>query len=71
MAALVFLLIPLLLKAIWTRMFSDMINNPDIPSATPGGFAWPPESKNQWTILFIILNVLTAGYYYFTVYREK
>jgi hypothetical protein len=48
-----------------------MINNPEIPSSAPAGFRWPPEAKNHWMVLFIIFSIFTAGYYYFTVYRNK
>lgn len=71
MALIVSLLIPLLLIAFWAWMFNHMINNEDIPSMEPAGFRWPPVAKNHWIIFFIVLNIFTAGYYYFTVYREQ
>ena len=60
-----------LLLGFWLWMFYDMINNEDIPNQEPGGFRWPPVAKNHWIIFFVFLNIFTAGYYYFTVYREK
>lgn len=71
MVRIILLLIPLLLVAFWLWMFSDMMNNAGIPSAAPQGFRWPPEAKNQWIVLFVILNIFTAIYYYVTEYRNK
>lgn len=74
-SSLILLLAPIvviaLLLGFWLWMFSNMINNDDIPSQTPAGLRWPPIAKNQWIVFFVILNIFTAGYYYFTVYREK
>jgi hypothetical protein len=47
-----------------------MLHNDGIPSVAQPAFRWPPEAKNQWIILFIILNIFTAGYYYFTEYKK-
>jgi hypothetical protein len=65
------LLIPFALIAFWAWMFHDMVNNPDIPQSTTEPFRWPPQAKNYWLIVFIFLNIVAAGYYYFTVYRER
>jgi hypothetical protein len=65
------LAIPILLVAFWIWMFNDMLNNDDIPSSEPPGFRWPPLAKNHWIIFFIILNIFTAGYYYFTEYNRR
>lgn len=70
-AALVSLVVILPLIAFWAWMFNDMLNNDDIPSMEPAGFRWPPEAKNHWIIFFIIFSIFTAGYYYFTEYRNK
>jgi hypothetical protein len=48
-----------------------MLHNDDIPSPGPTGFSWPPVAKNQWLVFFIFLNIFTAGFYYFTIYREN
>lgn len=68
MARIIALLIPFLLIAFWLWMFRDMLNNDDIPSSEPPGLSWPPIAKNHWVVFFIILNIFTAGYYYFTEY---
>lgn len=52
-------------------MFNDMLHNDDIPPHEPASFRWPPVAKNHWIVFFIIFNIFTAGYYYFTVYRAK
>lgn len=52
-------------------MFSDMLKNDYIPSSGHPGFQWPPETKNHWMILFIVLNIFTAGYYYFIEYNGR
>lgn len=71
MAQIIVLLIPVILIAFWLFMFNDMLKNDDIPSSGTPGLMWPPEAKNQWMILFIILNIFTAGYYYFTEYSRR
>jgi hypothetical protein len=65
------LIIPFLLITFWLWMFSDMLQNDDIPSTRPAGFHWPPVAKNHWTVYFMLLNIFTAGYYYCTVYRNR
>jgi hypothetical protein len=70
MANLIALLIPFLLIAFWLWMFNHMLNNDDIPSSGMPMLRWPPEAKNHWMILFIVLNIFTAGYYYFTEYNR-
>jgi hypothetical protein len=71
MIRLLALAIPILLVAFWIWMFNDMLNNDDIPSSEPPGFRWPPQAKNQWIIFFIVFNIFTAGYYYFTEYNRR
>ena len=53
------ILIPLIIFWIW--MFSDMINNQSIPR----------DSRSFWLIGFIFVGILTAGYYYFTEYKNR
>jgi hypothetical protein len=60
----------MLLVLFWVWMFKDMLQNDEIPSAEPPGFRWPPETKNHWIVFFIVLNIFTAGYYYFAEYRS-
>jgi len=71
MAPLLVLAIPLALIGFWFWMLNDMLHNDDIPSAEPPGLRWPPTAKNQWVIYFIVLNIFTAGYYYFTEYSKE
>lgn len=71
MPTLILLLIPFLLVLFWIWMFTSMLNNDDIPLYEPVSFRWPPVAKNHWIVFFIIFNIFTAGYYYFTVYRAK
>jgi hypothetical protein len=70
-AQLISVVIAVMLIAFWAWMLNDMINNDDIPSMEPPGFRWPPVAKNHWIVFFIVLSIFTAGYYYFTVYRER
>lgn len=64
------LVIILLLLAFYVWMFHDMVNNDKFPSTTGGPFRWPPVSKYDWTVVFIFLNIVAAGYYYFTEYTK-
>jgi len=67
----IFLLVPLLLVVFWAWILRDMLLNNDIPSSAPMIFQWPPEAKNQWILLFVILNVLAAIYYYSTEHKKR
>jgi len=71
MTQAIIIAIPLLFVAFWLWMFYDMLHNDDIPSTEPAGFRWPPQAKNHWIIFFIVLNIFTAGYYYFTEYTNR
>jgi len=55
------ILLPFLLLIFWMWMFSDMINNTEISR----------NLKTQWLVAFILFNVLTAIFYYVTVYSKK
>ena len=70
MLQFVLTLIPLLLGIFWLWMFADMSKEGDLPSyiVTISNGANP---RLDWTLGFVIFNVLTAIYYYFTVYRYK
>jgi len=67
--------IPLAFVAIaivfWGWMFRDLWANPDLPVSSPGGFIWPPESKNGWTLIFVVLNIFGAAFYYLAIYRTR
>jgi hypothetical protein len=49
------------LIAFWLWMFIDLANNDYLPS----------DSKNNWFLAFILLNVFAAAYYYFVEYRNR
>jgi hypothetical protein len=66
----IMILIPLLLVFFWFYMFWNMTNNDNLPqcyiTVTNG-----TNPKFDWTAAFIILSIVTAGYYYFTEYRNR
>ena len=45
----------------WAWMFWDFINNPKIS----------PDERLFWFVGFVVLSILTAGFYYFTQYEKK
>ncbi len=51
-------------------MFIDMTDRADVPACfvtlTNG-----TNRKLDWAIAFVILSVITAGIYYYSVYRNK
>jgi hypothetical protein len=61
---------PLVLLGFWSWMFNDMLKNPAIPSSGPGGLSWPPQTKSQWSFVFVLLTIVAAGYYYLTEYQK-
>jgi len=61
----------LILVAFYLWMFWHMANNTDLPSSPTVQFRWPPQTRQEWAIAFVILNIFTAGFYFFTVYRER
>jgi hypothetical protein len=65
----VFIILPLLVFYFW--MFWDMANNNALPGNPAVPLRWPPTTKFAWTLAFIFLNVLAAGYYYFTEYKKE
>ena len=70
MAQLVALLIPFALLAFWAWMFSDMMNNENLP----GCFVTVSrglDPRLDWTVVFIFLNVFAALYYYVNEYRVR
>lgn len=64
------LIIPLALAVFWLWMLNDMLHNGNVPGNSPAVFRWPPEAKNHWILLFVVLNIFAAGYYYFTEYKK-
>ncbi len=52
-------MVPLLV--FWAWMFREMLNNAYLT----------PSAKNYWTMMFVFFNVLTAVYYYSSVYRDS
>ena len=65
------LAITLPLAAFYIWMFWEMANNSKLPDTSTGPMSWPPATKLQWTIVFIVLNVLGAGFYFFTEYKKR
>ena len=61
----------LLLVAFWVWMFRDMMRNDALPERTPGPLSWPPASKYDWTIIFIVLSIFAAACYYAYEYRRR
>jgi hypothetical protein len=55
-------IVPIALSAFWIWMFADFVLKPE---------RIPANQRILWLIGFIFFNVLTAGYYFFTVYRSK
>jgi hypothetical protein len=55
------IILPLPLLVFWGWMFRDMIHNDNLPG----------NSKDYWTLFFILLNIFSAMYYYVTVYKNK
>lgn len=55
----------------WGWMFRDLWANPDLPVNAPDGIGWPPVSKNTWTLVFIVLNIAGAAFYFMMVYRSR
>jgi hypothetical protein len=51
--------VPLLV--FWARMFSDMTNNSYLTN----------QAKYTWTLMFALLNVFAAIYYYVVEYRNR
>jgi amino acid transporter len=68
-------LIPLIfilpLIAFWIWMFRDMTRNAYLPDNSTGSLTWPPSSKDNWTVAFIVLNVFAAAFYYVLEYRKR
>lgn len=62
-------IIPLLV--FWAWMLSDMMSNNTIASNSNSFLNWPPDSKFDWTVLFIFLNIFAAILYYFAEYRPR
>ena len=58
---LLIILLPLVLLAFWAWMFWDFANNESITG----------DERLMWLVAFIVLSILTAGYYYINVYRER
>jgi hypothetical protein len=47
--------------AFWLWMFREMMNNDSLP----------PGSKENWTWLFLLLNVFAAMLYYVNEYQKR
>ncbi len=70
MAQLIAVLIPVALLVFWAWMFSAMTHNQVLPSCfitiTNGN-----DPRTDWTLAFVLLNIITAVYYYVNVYRRQ
>ena len=55
----------------WLWMFWDMTNNDSLPANSAAPLTWPPSSKYTWTLLFILMNVFAAAFYYAFEYRKR
>ena len=75
MAQLISLLIGLMivlpLLVFWLWMFRDMTKNDALSGNSAAPLTWPPSSKNDWLIWFIVLNVFAAAFYYVFEYRKR
>ena len=47
-----------------------MSTNPDVPSDPALRLRWPPVTKLEWMLAFVILNVIAEGLYYITEYKK-
>lgn len=61
MIQLILMIISLSLIGFWFWMFRDMTNNEYLSA----------DSKSNWTLAFVLLNVLTAFWYYLVEYRNR
>jgi hypothetical protein len=62
-------IIALTLLAFWLWMYLDMAKNESLPPcfiSISNGL----NAKSDWAAAFLILNVFSAGYYYFTEYAK-
>lgn len=59
--SIITLFIPVLLLAFWAWMLHDFLQHPP----------FDPRERQLWLLAFVFLNVLTAAYYYFMIYRER
>lgn len=70
MAQLTLILIPFLLLAFWAWMFSDMMNSDYLPPCFIT-FTNGNDTKFDWKVAFVFLNVFAAIYYYVNEYRNR
>ncbi len=71
MGPLISMLVILPFIIFWFWMFWDMTNNDRLPSNSNVPLTWPPSSKYGWTLMFILMNVFAACFYYFYEYRNR
>jgi hypothetical protein len=61
----------LILILFYVSMFRHMLQNITISNVSSNKLiVWPPVTKNNWIIIFVLLNVFAAGYYYMTEYKN-
>jgi hypothetical protein len=69
MFSLLFLLIPIVLIVFWGWMYWEMMHNENLP---PCYFTLTNRTniRYDWMFAFIFLSIFTAGYYFFTEYKN-
>ncbi len=66
----ILVLIPICLLAFWAWMFTDMMKS-DYLSPCFVTFTNGRDSKFDWGVMFIFLNIVAAVFYYINIYRER
>jgi hypothetical protein len=64
------LLLPLVLVGFWLWMFMNLADTADVRPCFLS-FTRNSNPKLDWAIMFVFLSLITAGIYFFTVYRNK
>lgn len=60
---------PLLL--FWAWMLHDMLRDDTLPDSSVPLLTWPPRSRFSWIVVFVVLNIFGAVFYYILCYRQK
>jgi uncharacterized membrane protein YtjA (UPF0391 family) len=62
-------IIPLMVFYFW--MLHDMLANDRLPEGAFGQFTWPPATRSDWTLVFVVLSVAGAALYFVTTYQRR